>query len=486
MEELLSWYQKNHYIIVFVLVFCVSVVTAIHVVINKRDPRSAYNWILTSLLLPGIGPLVYWIAGVNRIQTRAAGWAEKGHWGDDKTFSGRHLDNLELSNPLPIEWAVYAPLVKVSSRMSRRPLLGDHQIYYYNNGEEAYPSMIEAINKAQKFVYFSTYIFDKDDVGLMFANACAQAVARGVDVRILVDGVGRLYSFPSIVKTLKKSGVKMGIFLDPLSSKGLRFNLRNHRKILVIDGCFGFTGGMNISSRHLKSSLTKSPVSDMHFQFIGPVVTHLEETFLADWFFVTQEVTPVRGDAWNHDDSRGSWCRGISAGPNNEMERLYWVILGALSVARKKIRIMTPYFIPDRALLASLCAAALRGVEVNLILPEKNNIPLIHWAARAYLHELVAAGVRVFYQPPPFNHSKLLLVDDVYSLVGSLNLDSRSLRLNFEFCVEIYDSQFTTQLNQQFDQVKNISTEVTPVWLKELPVVTRVIDGLSKLFSPYL
>jgi len=489
MEDFIFWMKRYDSYLVFTFVLLISAATVVHVLLNKRDPRAAFNWILISMLLPGVGPICYWIGGINRIRTRATTWAEKGRWGDEKTFSGRHLESLELSNPLPIEWSIYAPLVKVGSRMTRRPLLGDNKIKSHYNGEQAYPAMLQAISQAKKFVYLSTFIFDNDKIGMEFVKACADARARGVDVRVIIDGVGCLYSFPTILQAFRREGIRVASFLNPFSVNGLRFNLRNHRKILVVDGYWGFTGGMNISQRHIverKNKVGRSPVKDIHFEFIGPVVTHLEETFLTDWYFVTEELTPVRGDAWNQDDSRGSWCRGISAGPNNEMERLYWVVLGALSVARKKIRIMTPYFVPDRALLSAICAAALRGVEVILILPAKNNIPLIHWAARAYLYEIIQAGVHVYYQPAPFVHTKLLLIDDVYTLVGSINIDARSLRLNFEFCVETYDNQFSSDLCRHFDEAKLVSEKVTEIWLNKQPTTQKLIDGVAKLFSPYL
>ncbi len=329
-----------------------------------------------------------------------------------------------------------------------------------------------------------------------FVDALAAAKKRGVDVRVLLDGVGRFYSFPTIVRAFKRCGIIVGIFLDPVSFKGIRFNLRNHRKLLIVDGHKGFTGGMNISHRHVvqknkvsrkTQGITRAPVIDIHFLFEGPVVAHLEEGFLVDWYFVTKQLTPVNGDSLPYDtEGAEAWCRGISAGPNNELERLYWVVVAALSVARKKIRIMTPYFVPDRGLLTAICAAALRGVEVTLVLPQVNNIPLIHWASRAYLYEIIQSGVRVYYQPPPFVHSKLLLIDDVYSLVGSINLDARSLRLNFELCVESYDANLTTQLVKQYDEIVRHSQEVTIPWLEKRPVFYKLVDGAAKLFSPYL
>ncbi|HLG21883.1 MAG TPA: phospholipase D-like domain-containing protein [Candidatus Manganitrophaceae bacterium] len=461
------------------LLILIGLFSAGHALLYKRDPRAALGWVALCLLFPGVGALLYWAFGVNRIRTRARSWRRRRNWGRD--FGAGRSPQTAL--PLFLEEKVSA-IRKVSDHVTDRPLVGGNRIAVLHNGEEAYPAMLEAIGSARRSVYLSTYIFGADPTGKRFIEALAAATARGADVRVLVDGLGELYSFPAAPRLLKKKGVRVARFL-PLS-RGLRLNLRNHRKLLVIDSSAGFTGGMNIGDRHL-AAVPANPrrVVDLHFRVDGPVAAQMEETFLEDWRFVTGE-TGAPPQAPLSSPGGGAFCRGVSDGPNDDFEKLRWIILGALSAAQSRVRVMTPYFIPDRALLSAFNTAALRGVLVEIILPERNNLPYVAWAAQALLWELLSHGVQVYYQPPPFVHSKLLLVDGVYTLVGSSNLDPRSLRLNFEFNLEIYDPDIAATLADHFDAVRKRSRRITLAEMDGRPLPIKLRDGAAKLFSPYL
>jgi cardiolipin synthase len=178
--------------------------------------------------------------------------------------------------------------------------------------------------------------------------------------------------------------------------------------------------------------------------------------------------------------------RAVADGPDKEFRRLHLLIMGALACSRRRVLIMTPYFIPDQPLIAALVTTALRGIEVTLVLPARNNLPYVHWATRAYLWELLQHGIRIFYQPPPFVHTKLLLVDGVWSLIGSANLDPRSLRLNFEFNLEVYDREFTGRLERGFRGTVARSREASQAEMDARSLPERLRDGVAKLFSPYL
>jgi cardiolipin synthase len=262
--------------------------------------------------------------------------------------------------------------------------------------------------------------------------------------------------------------------------------LRNHRKILVVDGEVAFTGGMNLGDRHLvASSDNHRPVVDAHFRVHGPVVTQIEDVFLADWTFVTGAgpAQPPRPVQERHGDAI---CRAVVDGPDEDLDSLVTILVGAISSARTSVAIMTPYFLPTPGICAALQAAALRGVAVDVILPDDNNLPFVDWATRNMLGELLHRGVRVYYQPPPFAHSKLFLVDEHYAQVGSANMDPRSLRLNFELVVEVYDEAFTGTLAEHFRSIKAKSTELTIADLDGRPIHVKARDAIAWLFSPYL
>ena len=469
-------------ILIAVIAVILAVVSAGHALLRKSDPRSALVWVVVCLALPIAGPFFYWGLGANRIYRRTRKWRQ----------SGRRLGGGEI---LPREGsyaaaAVLSPeaehltaLRRLSDHVVHAPLLAGNQLSLLRNGEEAYPAMLAAIAGAGKTLHLSTYIFDNDRTGGEFAAALREAAGRGVAVRVLIDSLGEKYSFPSAMNLFKGSGVQVGRFLPLI--REIYVNLRNHRKLLIVDGRLAFTGGMNIGDRHLVERAAR-PVVDLHFGVAGPVVADLQKTFLEDWYFATGEFLDDPVCFPELEPAGPSLVRGIADGPDREYRKLQWIIIGALSCARDRVEVMTPYLIPDRQLVAALVTAALRGVDVTIILPRLNNLPYVHWANRAFLPELLQFGIRVFYHPPPFVHTKLFLVDGIWGLIGSANLDPRSLRLNFELNLEVYDPGFGSRLANHFHEALARSQRVPAAELAKRSLPEKLRDGVAKLFSPYL
>jgi len=282
------------------------------------------------------------------------------------------------------------------------------------------------------------------------------------------------------------SKARVALFLPlTLSWKSIRLNLRNHRKLLVVDGAIAFTGGMNIAHRHVVSDAdNQHPTADIQFRVVGPVVNALNETFLEDWFFATGEAVD-----WLPEPTAPAGralCRVIKDGPNEDFERLQWILVGAMSCARESIRVITPYFIPSRELLAAINSAVLRGVRVEMILPEMSNLPYVDWACRAMLWEVLQYGTAIYWQPAPFDHTKLLVVDDFYVNLGSANLDPRSLRLNFELNLEVFDPDLAIALGRHIDVLRDRSKKVSLEMLDGRSFPVKLRDATAKLFAPYL
>jgi cardiolipin synthase len=254
----------------------------------------------------------------------------------------------------------------------------------------------------------------------------------------------------------------------------------------VVDGRIGFTGGTNIREGHRLKRRPESPVQCLHFRFEGPVVWHLQEAFALDWAFVTREV--LAGEDWFPLIERCGdvWARGIDDGPDEDYDKLELVMIGALATAQKTVDIVTPYFLPEAGLVHALNSAALRGVKVRIVLPSVNNIPPVHWASRAMWWQVLERGCRIFLTPPPFDHTKLFLVDGIWSLLGSTNWDPRSLRLNFEFNVECYDEPLAASLLPLIEQRVASAQEVTLEQVNSRRVAVQLMDGLARLASPYL
>ena len=463
-----------------------SVVASAHVILYKRDSRSATAWVGFVWLLPLVGALLYFVFGVNRIRRQATSLR-----GELERYRAHAAEAAclpeELHRHLPGQAGHLEMLARVVGSVVERPLLPGNQVEPLVNGDAAFPAMLEAIHEARTSVALETYIFDRDEAGLAFAEALGQAVRRGVEVRALVDAAGARYSWPSILRALRHEGVRHALFLPSSNLWHLMsLNLRTHRKLLVTDGRLGFTGGMNIRAGNCLERQPQRPVQDLQFQVQGPVVAHLQETFADDWRFTTGET--LRGEAWfpNLQRSGPVLARGVTDGPDEDFEKLRWTLLGALSIARQSVRVLTPYFLPDPEVVCALNLAAMRGVAVDILLPARNNLPLVQWASRAIWWQVLTHGCRLWLTPPPFDHSKLMLLDGCWVLLGSANWDARSLRLNFEFDLECYDPDLAARLEQLVETKRRAARQVTLDEVDRRALPARLRDGTARLLSPYL
>lgn len=442
-----------------------------HALLTNPDPRSTAAWLLTCWVLPLGGPLLYLLFGVNRVRSRA------------RQLRAGIVAIRDPAQPPSGEDSA-AQLRRIGDAVTQWSRVPGNAIEPLENGENAFPRMLSAIAEARQSVWLATYIFETDAVGRQFIAALAAAAARGVEVRVLIDGVGEWYSWPHAVPLLRRAGVRAARFLAPRLLPLPRFaiNMRNHRKLLLVDGKVAFLGGMNIGGREVGRG-TQRRMADLHFAVHGPISAQLARAFCIDWQFAAREelrippAPPAGGNAV---------CRVITDGPDEDNDKLLQVILGALSVARRQILVMTPYFIPQPELTSALQAAALRGVEVCLVLPARSNLRYVDWASRRWLPPLLARGVRIFLQPSPFSHTKLLVVDGSYAQIGSANMDLRSLRLNFEIAVEIYSAEAAGQLVAYIEAARDSSREYTLEFSRRLPLAVRARNSLCWLLSPYL
>jgi cardiolipin synthase A/B len=433
-----------------------------------------------------VGAFLYALFGVNRIRRRALSVRNQRERFRSELAAVGHESQREGVES-PAEMKDLSPVAGVISHTLSRPLLKGNRIQPLQNGEEAYPAMLLAIEKAQRSVTLATYIFDRDEVGESFVEALAAAVKRGIEVRVLIDATGCRYSFPSILGLLRRRGIPHARFLPAFMGWGFfSINLRNHRKLLVVDGCVGFTGGMNIRLGHWVAKSPPHPVKDLHFRVEGPIVVQLQEVFAEDWFFTTGEA--LLGSPWFAPVKAVGpvVARGLADGPDEDMDPLRWAILAAVSAAKSSVCIATPYFLPDAPIISALNLAAMRGVIVDIVLPEQNNLPFVHWASRAQWWQVLERGCRIWLTPGAFDHSKILLVDGRWTLLGSANWDPRSLRLNFEFNLECYDEGLAGRLQDWFTTKREESRSITleEVDARSLPAKLR--DGAARLFSPYL
>jgi len=499
MQEILSTvWTWSHVLWPHVLaasILAINIAASAHAILVKRDTRSTIGWVALIWLSPIFGAIAYAVLGVNRIRSRA-GQLRAGQLAVIHELRAAVPPQQLLDDAIGPAHAPLRSLATLVGAVTGRPLVEGNAIEPLIGGDEAYPRMLAAIDAATRSIGMASYIFDNDATGQLFAAALARAASRGVAVRVLIDGIGSRYTWPSIVGVLAREGVRVEKFLPTTVPVYFPYaNLHNHRKILVIDGELGFTGGLNIRDGCWLAHQPRHPVRDMHFQLRGPVVTHLLEVFAEDWAFAADEVlvgdggSPESNAAWtpNLDVAGSLLARGIRYGPDDpDIGRIKLVIVGALAAAQKSVRIMTPYFLPDDAVCQALDVAAMRGVTVDIVLPDKNNLALVSWASTALLWQVLGRGCNVWMSPPPFDHTKLMVVDGAWALFGSGNWDDRSMRLNFEFNVETYDRNLAATLDRHVGDVIARSRRKTLAEVDGRSLLVRLRDGVARLFSPYL
>ncbi len=454
-----------------------------HTILNKRNPRGAALWLVIIILLPLAGSFLYWVLGINRIHRRAQARARKKRGAVCRVYSSECI-----VQDLPGDGR-FKTLNLLATRATRRPLLAGNSVEPLFDGNETFPAMLESIGGAKKSVTLSTYIFDRDAVGIRVVDSLCAAAERGIQVRVLVDGLGTSRSALKMASRLRDAGAKVSVFhpLPGLPFRRPSINMRNHRKILVIDGKLGFTGGINISGRHFFSKQwEKELVRDIHFRITGPVVEGMQDVFAEDWYASAGEV--LEGDVFfsKPHEKADAYARAVASGPDENFEKIYEIIIGAVHAAGETVTIVTPYFIPDRPLVQALRSAVLTGVEVRIFLPARSDHTVVTWASNAHLSELLDSGISIFWTAPPFVHSKLMIIDGFWSLIGSANIDPRSFRLNFEFDIEVYNRDLAEKLTDYTDGLKKEAILLNSDMLLARPLYKRLCEGVARMFAPYL
>ena len=452
----------------------IAMAVTVNALLHKRDVGSTLGWVGLVWLAPFVGGFLYFVLGINRVQRRAQRLNRR------PRTRGRTIEAEDRDNQDALE-----PLQRGVGKISRRPLETGNALETYQNGDEAYPVMLAAIGAARSSVGLTSYILRTDATGKRFIAALKAAKDRGVEVRVIIDGVGGGWILSPAYHALRRAGVPVGRFMhSPLPWRMPLVNLRSHKKILVVDGTIGFTGGMNVASDNVMALRPKKPVQDTHFKVTGPVVSQLVDAFADDWAFVAGE--ELDGAAWFPSLSAAgdAKARVITSGPDQDVEKIEFCVLQAVSCARRSIYVMTPYFLPDERLMTALALAAMRGVAVSIVMPRASNKRVVDWAARANIGSMLKDGVHVKLGPPPFRHSKIMVVDGEWCLIGSSNWDMRSFRLNFEVCMEFYDDAIAVAL-QRF--ITSQPTEpLTHKALKTRSLPVRLRDAGVRLMMPYL
>jgi cardiolipin synthase A/B len=476
MTDLFALYGRVQTDVLVPLGLVIAVIATIHVLRTKREVASAVGWIALAWFSPILGGFTYFVFGINRVERRARKLRPP-----SRRRPGRS------AWPSPLGDGHLEPLQRAIGRLTLRSAEPGNAFQIYSNGDEAYPPMLTAIAEAQTSVGLSSYIMEDDEAGSHFIEALREAQERGIAVRVLVDGVGSGWLFSRAYHQLRRLGVPAGRFMHSVLPWRMPFlNLRTHKKILVVDGRIGFTGGMNIARDNVMGLHPPEPVQDTHFRVEGPVVEQLVEAFAVDWAFVMDE--DLDGEAWypsqGYAQPGEATARIITSGPDQDVEKVEFAVLQAIACAETAIGVMTPYFLPDERLITALAMAAMRGVAVDIVIPEKSDHRMVDWATCANIGPLLRDGCRIWRCPPPFRHSKIMVVDGEWCLIGSSNWDMRSFRLNFELCMEVYDRSLAAALTKLMEESRGKRLEPATLDARSLPVQLR--DAGTRLMLPYL
>ena len=451
-----------------------------HVLLTRRNVRAAIGWIGVAWLSPLLGALLYYAMGINRVSRRAL------------RLRKRLAPMLKAIAPQPAVIAAQVPehiaaIARVGDRLTGRMLTPNNAVSSLHGGDTAYPDMLDAIRGAKYSIALACYIFRGDKSGRSFVQALAEARDRGVEVRVLIDGIGSGFFRPSALPLLRAAKLKAARFMhDWRPWRTPILNMRSHKKILVVDGRIGFTGGMNIGDENCASAKPRLAVDDIQFRVEGPVVAQLMLTFAEDWSFTTGEL--LDGEIWWPVPQPAGQvaARGITSGPDEDIGNIENVLATAVAQARRRLRIVTPYFLPDDRLLTGIVLAAERGVEVEVLLPQRSDHRLLDWAMAAHVGFLDVPGISFHLSRPPFDHAKLVTVDGQWCAIGSPNWDVRSLRLNFEFLLEGYDQGLTRDIDRLIDTKLTRARALHPKRLMRRPIPIRLRDAAARLLLPYL
>lgn len=463
-------------LVALLYVLLASIVT-IDVLLKKSDVRAALGWIGAAWMSPILGSLLYYMFGINRVTRRSLRLPRL----DDQVMPASRLPST-LDAPQNI-----LALSKIGEKIAARPLVAGNDLTILQGGDAAYPAMLTAIEGANRSIALTSYIFRNDSAGRTFCDALIAARKRGIEIRVLLDSVGIGYIFSLILRRLKAGGVPTARFLHTWLPWRMPFlNMRNHRKILLIDGATAFMGGMNIGAENSRRLTPKKYIEDIHFRIEGPAARLAMDAFARDWTFTTGEQLDSEC-WWPAIEPAGSvFAHGLRSGPDTDIYKLETILGAALTLAKHRIRIVTPYFLPDQRLQFAIAQACLRGVEVDIVIPQYCDYAFLDWAMRAHLRFFKGISARIYATPMPFDHSKLVTMDNEWCLIGSSNWDTRSFRLNFEFDMECYETAFTKRIDDIIDAKIARAEEIDLEKLCASSVFVRLRDAAARLLTPYL
>ncbi len=452
---------------------------AVVIILQRRSAAATVAWLFALTFLPVVGLVIYRIIGPLRLARKQI-----------KRNANKRVvkEALEALAALDDHGGEHLQLARVGMELGEASPLRAAEVDVYFDGDSAYAAILAAVAAATHHIHLEYYIWEPDKIGVELRDALIERRKAGVAVRMVVDWTGSNKLKKAFLTPLREAGIDMAWF-NPVKLRSLRLrrpDFRTHRKIVVCDGRVGFTGGMNITDNH-SASRCKDYWRDTHMRMTGAAVWPLQRLFVEDWYFAAGTMCPIDADTFpTHEKAGEHVVQVIGSGPDTAAFAIHKMMFTAINQATVRLWLTSPYFVPDDALLTALISAGLRDVDVRLLIPKKGDSRLVDLAARSYLPELLAAGVRVYEYEARFIHAKTMVCDEDVGVIGTANLDNRSFRLNFEVIAIAYGTEVNHKLAEAFTHDLTGARELTEGDIAKLRLRTRFGQAAARLISPLL
>lgn len=476
----------NWYLLIGLAYAALVIFVCLRILYDINSTSKAFAYLLVALLLPGIGIIIYFAVGAN--------------YRKNKLYSKKIISDNQLLEEIRAKivhesektWESGEPEVKSHKELARlllhdnSPLTGNNEVRLLLNGEEKFPQVLAALEAAQHHIHMEYYIFENDGIGNQIKDILIRKVAQGIKVRFIYDDFGSRGIRRKFVDELIAGGVEAfpfyKIWFIALSN---RTNYRNHRKIIIIDACTAFVGGINVSDRYINPA--KPYWRDTHLMIKGPGAYYLQYLFICDWNFSSGSKLAVVSEYFCSTKTKSKAIVQIAAsGPDSDTPVIMYALLQTISLAKEELLITSPYFIPGQTILDAICASAMSGVKIKLLVPYKSDSALVNAAAKSYYNEIIEAGVEVYLYKKGFVHAKTLVADGQLAIIGTANMDHRSFELNFEVNAMVYDTALAKELKKAFEADLKHSVKINAKDWAKRTLFRQLPEKICRLFSPLL
>lgn len=466
--------------IVLLSLYAITILTSIGVVISEnRNPVKSLAWITVLLLLPVVGFIIYVFFGRSpknmvMIPRRNRRRLRNNHMGGPHN----HIAEAALSDN-------NKQLAEIGWQLLKSPVIDGNDIDIFTSGEEKFLALKNDLRQAKEFIHLQYYIFENDRLGHEIREILMAKAAEGVKVRVIYDHVGSFHLNMKFFRQMRKAGIEAYPFFKVnFPEFANHINWRNHRKVVVIDGKWGYIGGMNIADRYCYGNRL-GKWRDTHLRITGNAVAALEFSFAVDWYFMRREVIEIEPKNINNA-SNENLVQLVMSGPVGRWSNISMIFLKAISGAKRRVYLQTPYFLPSDGLLKALETAALSGVDVRVMMPATPDSRLLKYASRSYIRECLQAHIKIYFYEKSMLHSKVIIVDDDFATTGSTNFDFRSFEHNFEGNVLVYSREFNKRMSDIFFTDQSEAKRVTLGTWRKRPITQKALESLARLMAPIL